>query len=41
MYFYHEGYRDAHCTSAALEDVSGREPRDDDATYEPIQLRRS
>ena len=38
MYFYHEGYCDAHCTGAALEDVTGRERRDDDATYQPIQL---
>jgi hypothetical protein len=38
MYFYHEGYRDAHCTGAALEDVTARDRRDEDANYEPIRL---
>ena len=37
MYFYHEGYHDAHCADAALEDLRSRDRRDDDRTYEPVR----
>jgi hypothetical protein len=38
MYFYYEGYHDAHCADAALEDLRSRDRRDDDRTYEPVRI---
>jgi hypothetical protein len=38
MYIYHEGYCDAYYTGAILEEVRARDRRDDDSTYEPIQM---
>lgn len=38
MYFYHEGYQDAHFADAALEDLRSRTRRDDDLSYEPIRI---
>lgn len=37
MHFYHEGYYDAYCTGAELEDLASRDRRDREPTYEPIR----
>lgn len=38
MYIYHEGYCDTFYTGAILDEVRARDRRDDDSTYEPIQM---
>lgn len=38
MYFYHEGYHDAHYAEAGLDDLWPRHQRGDDRTDEPIRI---